>query len=534
MICFNDCLYLDDGIVYDVSDDDDCDDGGPDSDYSWCDYGHDCLDCGARYMLPPSPPPSPPSPPPPRPPLNPPSLPPSPPLAPSPSPPPPRGYLFPPPPPSLPPSGPPSADHLALSLGLGLGLGLPLVCALLMLLICHKPGETIAGEDRARERWGFVKNRQASGRFDPKQHARLMASRHGEDADGHKSIRKLLRRAKRVEDERGRAASPDKGDLDLGDVAEGVISTEENEALVAGLQKVSEEEYEIWSGTGTWEKRHPKGQRHFVEPESYEEFLTRGVLPRVGSTQHFTMPPSLSRINSSKILSSRNLLAKGACRKYSTGMSSIGEEAAAALPPTTPGAGVGLASQRSWGQDAMHKSLNDSLQVAAMKAAAGGSSSSELLGGLGLGLAGASSSSLTADEKAAEASTFWAGVEAAKGNGKAPAYRPAPVFAAAPGEAPVPAPAVAAVAATSSNSFAPVPPEPLPAMMMNPTQARAVFTPEPPQSGPTSASRKVYPFGMMPVIDSKAYMAKAQEKLGKRRYEKTTPINSQQTSHQQV
>jgi len=54
--------YTNDGI---------CDDGGSGSEYSSCNFGHDCADCGARYLSPP-PPPSPsnpplPSPPPPSP-----------------------------------------------------------------------------------------------------------------------------------------------------------------------------------------------------------------------------------------------------------------------------------------------------------------------------------------------------------------------------------------------------------------------------------------------------------------------------------
>ena len=76
-----------------------CDDGGPGSEYDWCDLGSDCSDCGQRcgYFPPPPsprPPPSPPLPPSPSPP--PPSL------RPSPSPPPP------PPPSPFPPPSPPS------------------------------------------------------------------------------------------------------------------------------------------------------------------------------------------------------------------------------------------------------------------------------------------------------------------------------------------------------------------------------------------------------------------------------------------
>ena len=41
-----------------------CDDGGASSQYSWCEFGTDCLDCGPRcQVFPPSAPPSPPSPP---------------------------------------------------------------------------------------------------------------------------------------------------------------------------------------------------------------------------------------------------------------------------------------------------------------------------------------------------------------------------------------------------------------------------------------------------------------------------------------
>lgn len=42
-LCSNDCWYPNDG---------DCDDGGPDADYSGCDYGTDCGDCGPRDQLP--------------------------------------------------------------------------------------------------------------------------------------------------------------------------------------------------------------------------------------------------------------------------------------------------------------------------------------------------------------------------------------------------------------------------------------------------------------------------------------------------
>eukprot|EP00966_Prymnesium_polylepis_P123316 2851238-Prymnesium_polylepis.3 len=76
-VCRNSCRYIDDG---------DCDDGGPGSEHSACNYGYDCNDCGDRGVyfyatrnppsprLPPSSPPSPPSPPalPPPPPLTPP------------------------------------------------------------------------------------------------------------------------------------------------------------------------------------------------------------------------------------------------------------------------------------------------------------------------------------------------------------------------------------------------------------------------------------------------------------------------------
>lgn len=66
--------------------DDDCDDGGPGSEHSYCELGTDCADCGHRYYQPPSPPPSPPPPLPPPP--SPPPLPPPPSPPPSPSPPP--------------------------------------------------------------------------------------------------------------------------------------------------------------------------------------------------------------------------------------------------------------------------------------------------------------------------------------------------------------------------------------------------------------------------------------------------------------
>jgi len=39
--------------------DGDCDDGGPASHYQLCDYGTDCFDCGARTYIPPAPPPAP-------------------------------------------------------------------------------------------------------------------------------------------------------------------------------------------------------------------------------------------------------------------------------------------------------------------------------------------------------------------------------------------------------------------------------------------------------------------------------------------
>jgi hypothetical protein len=46
-ICTNACTYSDDYA---------CDDGGPDSLYSLCEYGSDCLDCGERCPSPPVPP----------------------------------------------------------------------------------------------------------------------------------------------------------------------------------------------------------------------------------------------------------------------------------------------------------------------------------------------------------------------------------------------------------------------------------------------------------------------------------------------
>src|SRR5690554_5642038 len=39
-LCTNTCAYAFDGV---------CDDGGPGSAYSVCDYGSDCADCGPRY-----------------------------------------------------------------------------------------------------------------------------------------------------------------------------------------------------------------------------------------------------------------------------------------------------------------------------------------------------------------------------------------------------------------------------------------------------------------------------------------------------
>eukprot|EP00966_Prymnesium_polylepis_P265959 6143777-Prymnesium_polylepis.1 len=60
-LCGSDCLHNDDG---------DCDDGGAGHEYSYCEYGSDCSDCGERSAHtaprpPPRPPPSPPPPPPP-------------------------------------------------------------------------------------------------------------------------------------------------------------------------------------------------------------------------------------------------------------------------------------------------------------------------------------------------------------------------------------------------------------------------------------------------------------------------------------
>lgn len=49
--CSNHCLY---------ANDDSCDDGGPDSDFSICKYGRDCDDCGPRAPWPPPPPSRPP------------------------------------------------------------------------------------------------------------------------------------------------------------------------------------------------------------------------------------------------------------------------------------------------------------------------------------------------------------------------------------------------------------------------------------------------------------------------------------------
>ena len=214
----------------------------------------------------------------------------------------------------------------------------------------------------------------------------------------------------------------------MGDVAETVIESEEKEALVAGLQPLSEEQYSIWSGTGTWTSSHLKGSgsRKFVEPESYEEFLTRGVIPRIGSDAGFQLSePMLQRLNTSRVVDQRSLPTPGAST-----LGSLAEE-----EEPSPDAGVGglhLASQ--------HKSF-------AATADAGSSFSLS-------GFAGASSSSLMdAEEQAAEAKTFWAGVEAAKGNGKAPAYRPAPVYATAPGAAPAAVSAAAAGAVETAAAY---------------------------------------------------------------------------------
>ena len=46
-ICFQTCAYANDG---------DCDDGGPGAQYTLCDLGSDCADCGLRPIQPPSPP----------------------------------------------------------------------------------------------------------------------------------------------------------------------------------------------------------------------------------------------------------------------------------------------------------------------------------------------------------------------------------------------------------------------------------------------------------------------------------------------
>ena len=168
----------------------------------------------------------------------------------------------------------------------------------------------------------------------------------------------------------------------MGDVAETVIESEEKEALVAGLQPLSEEQYSIWSGTGTWTSSHLKGSgsRKFVEPESYEEFLTRGVIPRIGSDAGFQLSkPMLQRLNTSRVVDQRSLPTPGA-----SALGSLAEEE----EEPGPGAGVGgprLASQ--------HKSF-------AATADAGSSFSLS-------GFAGASSSSLMdAEEQAAEAKTF--------------------------------------------------------------------------------------------------------------------------------
>jgi len=39
-LCTNTCRHADDG---------DCDDGGPGSEFDFCAYGTDCIDCGIRY-----------------------------------------------------------------------------------------------------------------------------------------------------------------------------------------------------------------------------------------------------------------------------------------------------------------------------------------------------------------------------------------------------------------------------------------------------------------------------------------------------
>ena len=42
--CTNDCGLAWDGLARDGN----CDDGGPGSEYSYCDFGTDCADCGPR------------------------------------------------------------------------------------------------------------------------------------------------------------------------------------------------------------------------------------------------------------------------------------------------------------------------------------------------------------------------------------------------------------------------------------------------------------------------------------------------------
>ena len=99
MWCQNTCFTADDTT---------CDDGGPDSTYAFCAYATDCMDCGPRFMYPPSPPP-------PLPPSHPPSTPPTSPPSPPPSPPPPS-------PPPLPPLYPPPYPPVSFSASLRVSL----------------------------------------------------------------------------------------------------------------------------------------------------------------------------------------------------------------------------------------------------------------------------------------------------------------------------------------------------------------------------------------------------------------------------
>ena len=59
-ICVDSCLFEKDTLIQNYTNDDSCDDGGANSDYTSCGRGFDCSDCGERCMIwppPPSPPP---------------------------------------------------------------------------------------------------------------------------------------------------------------------------------------------------------------------------------------------------------------------------------------------------------------------------------------------------------------------------------------------------------------------------------------------------------------------------------------------